>query len=164
LYKGSTVAYALLIPSTSPTTYPLKTQSLWSSCQPSCFALVWPRSLSPRRRAHSWRYGNPSLPCPRPRSPCINLTVGTRVLLTVHLRALWLGIAEVRQCFGPSTLAPSLTALTTRSSTVKCSANSGFVPIASGGDGAIIQHWYVGWDASLQVGFVFHLIFGVLGW
>ncbi|TEB21795.1 lipase [Coprinellus micaceus] len=33
---------------------------------------------------------------------------------------------------------------------IKCSANSGFVPIASGGDGAIIQHWYVGWDASLQ--------------
>ncbi|KAJ3520580.1 hypothetical protein NMY22_g12694 [Coprinellus aureogranulatus] len=33
---------------------------------------------------------------------------------------------------------------------IQCSENSGFVPIASGGDGAIVQRWYVGWDASLQ--------------
>ncbi|TFK39676.1 lipase [Crucibulum laeve] len=31
-----------------------------------------------------------------------------------------------------------------------CNANSGFRPVASGGDGAIIQYWYVGYDPALQ--------------
>ncbi|KAF9466207.1 alpha/beta-hydrolase [Collybia nuda] len=31
-----------------------------------------------------------------------------------------------------------------------CNANSGFQPVASGGDGAITQYWYVGYDPSLQ--------------
>ncbi|KAH6915706.1 lipase [Coprinopsis sp. MPI-PUGE-AT-0042] len=30
-----------------------------------------------------------------------------------------------------------------------CNANSGFKPIASGGDGAVTQFWYVGWDPAL---------------
>ena len=33
----------------------------------------------------------------------------------------------------------------------KCTSNSGFAPIASGGDGAVTQYWYVGWDAALKV-------------
>ncbi|KAF6753512.1 Alpha/Beta hydrolase protein [Ephemerocybe angulata] len=32
----------------------------------------------------------------------------------------------------------------------KCTANSGFTTIASGGDGASTQYWYVGYDATLK--------------
>ncbi|TEB21978.1 lipase [Coprinellus micaceus] len=32
----------------------------------------------------------------------------------------------------------------------KCTSNSGFAPIASGGDGAVTQYWYVGWDVALK--------------
>lgn len=32
----------------------------------------------------------------------------------------------------------------------KCNANSGFRPIASGGDGAVTQYWYVGYDTTLR--------------
>jgi hypothetical protein len=32
-----------------------------------------------------------------------------------------------------------------------CQANPSFVPIASGGDGAITQYWYVGFDPALAV-------------
>ncbi|KAF8872862.1 lipase [Infundibulicybe gibba] len=31
-----------------------------------------------------------------------------------------------------------------------CKANPGFRPIASGGDGALVQYWYVGYDPALQ--------------
>ncbi|KAF5379505.1 hypothetical protein D9615_006488 [Tricholomella constricta] len=31
-----------------------------------------------------------------------------------------------------------------------CNANSGFKPVASGGDGAIVQFWYVGYDPALK--------------
>ncbi|KAF7986534.1 hypothetical protein HWV62_26248 [Athelia sp. TMB] len=37
-----------------------------------------------------------------------------------------------------------------------CSANSGFKPVASGGDGDSVQYWYVGYDASLQTVIVAH--------
>ncbi|RDB18517.1 Lipase [Hypsizygus marmoreus] len=32
----------------------------------------------------------------------------------------------------------------------KCSFNSGFKPVASGGDGAVTQYWYVGYDPALK--------------
>ena len=32
-----------------------------------------------------------------------------------------------------------------------CNQNNGFKPIASGGNGATIQYWYVGYDTTLQV-------------
>lgn len=40
-----------------------------------------------------------------------------------------------------------------RSSTylASCSSNPRFVPIASGGDGALVQYWYVGYDPGLSV-------------
>ncbi|KZP12704.1 alpha/beta-hydrolase [Athelia psychrophila] len=37
-----------------------------------------------------------------------------------------------------------------------CSANSGFEPVASGGDGNSVQYWYVGYDPSLQTVIVAH--------
>ncbi|KDQ26489.1 hypothetical protein PLEOSDRAFT_1044280 [Pleurotus ostreatus PC15] len=37
-----------------------------------------------------------------------------------------------------------------------CNANSGFQPVASGGDGSIVQFWYVGYDASLKSVIVAH--------
>lgn len=37
-----------------------------------------------------------------------------------------------------------------------CDANSGFLPTASGGDGAATQYWYVGWDASESTVIVGH--------
>ncbi|KAJ8454174.1 hypothetical protein ONZ45_g19406 [Pleurotus djamor] len=37
-----------------------------------------------------------------------------------------------------------------------CNANSGFKPIASGGDGNKIQFWYVGYDPSLKTVIVAH--------
>lgn len=41
-------------------------------------------------------------------------------------------------------------------STANCQANSGFAPIASGGDGDGVQFWYVGYDASLKTIVVGH--------
>ena len=32
-----------------------------------------------------------------------------------------------------------------------CNANPTFHPVASGGDGAIVQYWYVGYDSTIQV-------------
>jgi len=32
-----------------------------------------------------------------------------------------------------------------------CNANPTFHPVASGGDGAIVQYWYVGYDSTRQV-------------
>lgn len=32
-----------------------------------------------------------------------------------------------------------------------CNSNPGFKPVASGGDGAIVQYWYVGYDTTLAV-------------
>ncbi|KAG6332030.1 hypothetical protein ID866_7057 [Astraeus odoratus] len=37
-----------------------------------------------------------------------------------------------------------------------CQANSDFKPVASGGDGAIIQYWYVGYDPNLSTVIVAH--------
>lgn len=37
-----------------------------------------------------------------------------------------------------------------------CNANSGFIPTASGGDGALTQYWYVGYDPTLQSVIVAH--------
>ncbi|KZP12702.1 alpha/beta-hydrolase [Athelia psychrophila] len=37
-----------------------------------------------------------------------------------------------------------------------CSANSGFVPVASGGNGDSVQYWYVGYDPSLKTVIVAH--------
>ncbi|KAK7686333.1 hypothetical protein QCA50_010557 [Cerrena zonata] len=37
-----------------------------------------------------------------------------------------------------------------------CQANSGFQPVASGGDGNVTQFWYVGFDPSLQTVIVAH--------
>ncbi|KAF9646506.1 lipase [Thelephora ganbajun] len=37
-----------------------------------------------------------------------------------------------------------------------CNANSGFQPIAAGGDGAVVQYWYVGYDPSLATIIVGH--------
>ncbi|KII86164.1 hypothetical protein PLICRDRAFT_114670 [Plicaturopsis crispa FD-325 SS-3] len=37
-----------------------------------------------------------------------------------------------------------------------CDANPGFKPIASGGDGAFVQYWYVGYDPSLATVIVAH--------
>ncbi|KAG5640072.1 hypothetical protein DXG03_001307, partial [Asterophora parasitica] len=31
----------------------------------------------------------------------------------------------------------------------KCNSNSGFKPVASGGDGAVTQYWFVGYDPAL---------------
>lgn len=33
-------------------------------------------------------------------------------------------------------------------STANCEQTAGFVPVASGGDGDIIQYWYVGYNPS----------------
>ncbi|KZT25379.1 lipase [Neolentinus lepideus HHB14362 ss-1] len=37
-----------------------------------------------------------------------------------------------------------------------CEANAGFEPVASGGDGAVIQYWYVGYDPNLKTVIVAH--------
>jgi hypothetical protein len=37
-----------------------------------------------------------------------------------------------------------------------CEANPYFIPIAAGGDGAVVQYWYVGWDPVLQTIIVSH--------
>ncbi|KAL4061893.1 Alpha/Beta hydrolase protein [Scleroderma yunnanense] len=37
-----------------------------------------------------------------------------------------------------------------------CQANSGFKPVASGGDGSSVQYWYVGYDPSLSTVIVAH--------
>ncbi|KAJ2914994.1 hypothetical protein MD484_g5424, partial [Candolleomyces efflorescens] len=33
---------------------------------------------------------------------------------------------------------------------VRCSSNPSFIPIASGGDGILVQYWYVGYDPTLE--------------
>ncbi|KIJ29741.1 hypothetical protein M422DRAFT_106479, partial [Sphaerobolus stellatus SS14] len=38
----------------------------------------------------------------------------------------------------------------------KCTANSRFVPTASGGDGSSVQYWYVGYDSTLNTVIVAH--------
>lgn len=37
-----------------------------------------------------------------------------------------------------------------------CNANPSFIPIASGGNGASVQYWYVGWDPQLRTLIVGH--------
>jgi len=37
-----------------------------------------------------------------------------------------------------------------------CDANPGFLPVASGGDGIVVQYWYVGYDPSLDTIIVGH--------
>ncbi|KII86173.1 hypothetical protein PLICRDRAFT_43756 [Plicaturopsis crispa FD-325 SS-3] len=37
-----------------------------------------------------------------------------------------------------------------------CDANPGFEPVASGGDGTVVQYWYVGYDPSLATVIVSH--------
>ena len=36
-------------------------------------------------------------------------------------------------------------------SSANCNANPGFKPVASGGDGAVTQTWFVGYDPTLKV-------------
>lgn len=38
-------------------------------------------------------------------------------------------------------------------SSANCDANPTFKPVASGGDGAVVQYWFVGYDLTLQVHF-----------
>lgn len=68
---------------------------------------------------------------------------------TAGQQTLWLGTVVVsglgrnRWVFDANDLAAN------------CQANPSFVPIASGGDGAITQYWFVGFDPALAVSFRF---------
>jgi len=41
--------------------------------------------------------------------------------------------------------------VTLTQASANCNANPTFHPVASGGDGAVIQYWYVGYDATHEV-------------
>ncbi len=50
----------------------------------------------------------------------------------------------------------ALRALDDCPSPANCEANPNFHPVASGGDGATVQYWYVGYDADLDTIIVGH--------
>ena len=64
---------------------------------------------------------------------------------TAHLRKPLLGTVDVGliDCDQRSSLIYLCLA--------KCSANSGFQPVASGGNGGSVQYWFVGYDPALKV-------------
>jgi hypothetical protein len=81
-----------------------------------------------------------------------NHTPGLQVLDTAAPLQLWLGIAEVSF----SSLDRSRRQGVLITLKANCNANSGFEPVASGGDGDSIQYWFVGYDPALEEVIVSH--------
>jgi hypothetical protein len=75
-----------------------------------------------------------------------------QVLDTAAPLQLWLGIAEVSF----SSLDRSRRQGVLITLKANCNANSGFEPVASGGDGDSIQYWFVGYDPALEEVIVSH--------
>lgn len=87
---------------------------------------------------------------PRLRLQTTSLTRGLQVLDTAAPLQLWLGIAEV-SFFDRRRRKGALITLK-----ANCNANSGFEPVASGGDGDSVQYWFVGYDAAFKEVIVSH--------